>query len=475
MTNVENLILQFNKDPENRYLQNYYCRKSMMEINGVTRNELSHSAFLAWLLKGDNLNVQQSDTPLMWLLQVLVLRESTRKSTETVIPAHIKAQILTRSLQVIIDEVSTEKPVAEVSGDYFAQKFAGQQPTDDKLDIYIRCKYLDSDAVKTMEIFIENKVLSPEEGPKSTVKLQGYDDKCQTERYYLATAHSKSDLKLHVYLKPDHLDENSDATCTSNEYIQISYQDLLDYILAPLAQNEDLSESARFMINEYIDSLSVPTLDTKATKRIVLATTQKEANDIHNFVSRNDVLLYLVLSALVKRCNSGVASLSNDEKLLVAFAESNKNLLYAIANLCQSSVDLDNLFNTVSPNKVSGYLVKHRFEIYNDANFGFEFLKAFAWHCYHDGVRDIAGIVARFKEEWWPTRSINSYYSDSAKHNFVVIDGFPFELYALKYNWNHKRLERLKEHQRLSQAGFGRVVEGKFKEIDHSYFEFEVL
>ena len=443
MTRVESLLLDFNKNPENRELQDFYSKKSMMEMLGVARSEVAHSAFLAWLFGGDDVCVHQADSPLMWLLQVLVMREYTRKSNGS-IPGEIKTKILNRILRFEIIEVKTEKKVKDVSGDYFDINYEGQNPSDDKLDIYIKGRL---DNGEYFEIFIENKITSPEEGPKTgaSMKLEGYDDQSQTNRYYMATSGNGSNLKLYVYLRPDALDDSSKSSCENDEYIQICYQDLLDYILIPLIQNEDLSERSRILIQEYIDSLSIPTLDTSANKRIIMATSHDEADRINSFMKRNKELMYLVLKALLARKKS--AALTPDEQLLIDFAESNKNLIYAANHIMgNKSLNLDELYD--SSKAMKGYLIEPDFRIYNDANFGFEFACGFAWWCVTDlniaakSLNDIKSVQAKYyKEAGLGTTKL--LMSAPPMDHFAEIPGFPFKLYALKWNWKKDALDRI--------------------------------
>lgn len=440
MTQVEELLLDFNKDPQNRKLQDFYSRKAAMEIHGVARDEKAHSAFLAWLLNGKDVCVNKADSPLMWFLQVLVKREETRNAVGTVIPQPLKNEILNRTLNFTILEVTKEKPVKEVSGKFFPTK---SEP-DDRIDIYVKCEYSNG---MLLEIFIENKVTSPEEGPKSSINLEDYDDQYQTERYYLATSGNGTNLKLYVYLRPDSLSPDSKASCTCKEFIQISYQDLLDYILIPMIQDEDLSDRSKFIIQEYIDGLSIPTLDTKR-KRIVMASTQQEASDINSFVHRNLELLTLMLKALAKKRNGN--SLTPDEQLLVEFAETNKNLIYAtegILGLQGRTLRLDDLYDKTDPSKpVRGFVIcKPVFGIFNDSNFGYEFLKAYALYCYNTkGVNNLQDLLKSFKNDCWQTRKNSTgFYKGQTIPHFEQVPDLPYPLYALKGNWTPQRLQNI--------------------------------
>ena len=182
------------------------------------------------------------------------------------------------------------------------------------------------------------------------MKLTGYDDQWQTQRYYQATSGNGNNLKLYVYLRPDKLSPVSKSACNCKQYIQICYQDLLDYILIPLTQNDDLAERSKILVQEYIDSLSIPTTDTSAHKRIVMASTQDEMKWINLFIERNKQLMFLMLKAMCSKKNSKL--LSADEELLLDFAEYNKNLIYAIGlsvlSTALSSVQRMTLFRPCS-------------------------------------------------------------------------------------------------------------------------------
>ena len=47
---IRNEIIKFKNDVDSQRLDSYYSTKSYSEILGVSRRELSHSNFIAWLL-----------------------------------------------------------------------------------------------------------------------------------------------------------------------------------------------------------------------------------------------------------------------------------------------------------------------------------------------------------------------------------------------------------------------------------------
>lgn len=465
---AKTLILEFNRDPESRKLQAFYRRKAMMEIMGKARDEESHSAFLAWLLDGKDLTASHSDSPLMWLLQILVLREETVKAKIDPIPNAIKAQILSRTLQFKIDKVKTEEIINNaMTHNYFKKNFkfkkGEEKDGQDRLDIYIKCSITEPKkcgGYVSFEVFIENKVLSTEGGAKpekNQVFVEGiscnkkvkHDELKQTERYYKALSYDNDakNLQLFVYLTPEGLDFSE-----SKHYFQVSYQDILDYILTPLIQNEDLSERSKFLIQDYIDGLSIPTLDEKERKRMVMAITPIEMKSIKKFKSKNKNLLISCLNALAKKSLKN--PLTPDDEILVNFAIENKNLLYAVltdstkktADKGKSTDYLNQLLECEVKKQL--YLVypnpkdKTNFLIYDDSNFGFEFLKSFALHCVKRfRIDNITDLIKRFNHDCWKSNpSQNAFYKAEKPNHFEEIPHFSFTLYAMKSNWSKKYL-----------------------------------
>ena len=431
---AEDLLTMFNRNnSKNAELLDYIGKKNLFEIIGKTRNEGVHSRFITELLSGEFFNGQSRESTLFHFLDLLLYRSAIENKT-TEINEHLKKKILTRS--VLIEKV---KPVCELYvKDY--QKMYGVNNTnsiesDDRIDIYLRYKLIKPIAgLDTLEIFIENKILSPEEGPKSgkNMKLTGYDDQWQTQRYYQATSGNGNNLKLYVYLRPDKLSPVSKSACNCKQYIQICYQDLLDYILIPLTQNDDLAERSKILVQEYIDSLSIPTTDTSAHKRIVMASTQDEMKWINLFIERNKQLMFLMLKAMCSKKNSKL--LSADEELLLDFAEYNKNLIYAIANMIEDkSVNLDDLYDYSKP--VSGYLIEPLFAIFKDSSFGFEFAKRFAIHN-ESKVNSINDLNKLLSTEISLVTTGIYYNSSTIQLQCRKIDDFKkFDLYATTGTW----------------------------------------
>ena len=330
-TNIEKLIISHNKDAQNRKMVAFYDRKSTMEKMGIARSETAHSAFLANLLKSDN-GLGLEESAIMWLLHILIEREDNATaynstSSKSPIPTDVKAAVLSQTLKYDIEEITTEKVIDDVAYSYFAtQSQYNNKRCDDRLDIYIKLK-VNGLSVKYLEIVIENKVLQDENGPKSK-NSSGYDSLFQTQRYYTACSYNKSSdtAQLFVFLTPDEVEEETKAK--DKHFIQISYQDVLDTIIIPQLDNNMLTSNERQELENYVDALNLPTLDIQAKKRIVMAMTKEARTDKQTYLKKNKELIINVIKAKEKEASNS-SSLTQEEQILVSFADKRKNLFAA--------------------------------------------------------------------------------------------------------------------------------------------------
>lgn len=324
-TNIEKLIISHNKDAQNRKMVAFYDRKSTMEKMGIARSETAHSAFLANLLKSDN-GLGLEESAIMWLLHILIEREDNATAySKSPIPTDVKTAVLSQTLKYDIEEITTEKVIDDVAQSYFAVNYKGKK-CDDRLDIYIKLK-VNGLSVKYLEIVIENKVLQDENGPKSK-NSSGYDSLFQTQRYYTACSYNKSSdtAQLFVFLTPEEVEEETKAE--DKHFIQISYQDVLDTIIIPQLDNNMLTSNERQELENYVDALNLPTLDIQAKKRIVMAMTEEARIDRQTYLKKNKELIINVIKAKEKEASNS-SSLTEEEQILVSFADKRKNLFAA--------------------------------------------------------------------------------------------------------------------------------------------------
>ena len=329
-TNIEKLIISHNKDAQNRKMVAFYDRKSTMEKMGIARSETAHSAFLANMLKSDN-GLGLEESAIMWLLHILIEREDNATaynstSSKSPIPTDVKAAVLSQTLKYDIEEITTEKVIDDVAHSYFAAHYNNKK-CDDRLDIYIKLK-VNGLSVKYLEIVIENKVLQDENGQKSKNGF-GYNSLTQTQRYYTACSYNKSSdtAQLFVFLTPEEVEEETKAE--DKHFIQISYQDVLDTIIIPQLDNNMLTINERQELENYVDALNLPTLDIQAKKRIVMAMTEEARIDRQTYLKKNKELIINVIKAKEKEASNS-SSLTQEEQILVSFADKRKNLFAAL-------------------------------------------------------------------------------------------------------------------------------------------------
>ena len=282
---AEDLLTMFNRNnSKNAELLDYIGKKNLFEIIVKTRNEGVHSRFIAELLSGEFFNGQSRESTLFHFLDLLLYRSAIENKT-TEINEHLKKKILTRS--VLIEKV---KPVCELYvKDY--QKMYGVNNTnsiesDDRIDIYLRYKLIKPIAGRdTLEIFIENKVNSSE-----------FDS--QTLRYFEACDNGghKRPFQLFVFLTPQPIrdmenyygfDKKYKPTCP--HYIHICYQDILNYIIEPLMNDDSLEDDKKAMLKEYVSCLELPAMpdvdsQVPGNDLSIMAISSRERNLVKTFM-----------------------------------------------------------------------------------------------------------------------------------------------------------------------------------------------
>lgn len=355
---LENQILKFNNDPQVFALRNRYAQKTFLDIMSVARSENRHSAFLAWLLKGDDFAVSPQDHPIVHLLDSIITRVGENKIADEKKVNNedykindydlLKKAILTRDIKSIeIEEIKTEKSLGELCVDSNGAALEGL-PKLDRIDVYIRL----SIARKTKsgklnyEIIIENKIGSSEGGEPTgkyakTIEGEKIDEvfcEPQTVRYFRACTHKNRANKptngsIFVYLTPD-LEKDP----ASPYFIHVIYQDVLDNIIESLLLPDvNTSDRIRLFLEEYISSLSLPAYEqsddseenTKQVKdAIIMAVRSKEKDQLSNLWKQYKGLLTSAIEAYNQ--TDGEVPQDSAIQTLKQFCEVNIELIIAI-------------------------------------------------------------------------------------------------------------------------------------------------
>lgn len=359
---LQKLILEFNKNPENQKLINYYTSKSFFEILSKPRSETVHSSFLAWILKGKDFSTGDLDSPVMGLLDIIsekMLGKTTNKNFQTEgskqsdekdesenndggtnndkFPDELLKNVLSRSATVTVDKADTE-----LSPD---KKTTAKSK---RLDIVLNCTVKDSQNNIKLLIVIENKIYSPEGEIKQVDGTSEY----QTETYFKAVSNNSDYAgykKIYIYLTPDGAE---DPKC--EHFIHITYQDIMDRILDPLSKSSKLSDKTKVLIQDYIKTLSVPAFTedgngNKKTTYSVLAVGTEEQKKLINFATTNKDLIELLKSlyseqkGTKKKKGEKTKIKSADENSIDSnFREKYKQLFMAATAILNTCSDVDN-------------------------------------------------------------------------------------------------------------------------------------
>lgn len=277
-------IINFNNDSKVQKLASFYSNQSVPEIFGVTRREVSHSAFLSWLFN-PSANHGLGGKPLMQLLEryLKCCRDQKKVSTDGVQLEQIQSAILTRNISILSTDVQTEEAVA-------IDKAKG------RADIVIACNvHIPDNLVKKISIIIENKIYSEEHKEQT----QTYFDYHQSKKL------KDEEVCLYIYLTPP---ANKDAKCSA--FVHLTYQDLLDHILEPLLIQSNVSDRTKFILTEYINNLSIPSDyidETNTTKkaRTIMAISTKERELLDSFWNQHINLFITALTAMSTDENAG--------------------------------------------------------------------------------------------------------------------------------------------------------------------------
>ncbi len=265
-------IIDFGNSPEFKELDAYYSQPSIFSALGVSRHENTHSNFLAWLLtpKPEKNNHGLGDLPLRKFLETLTLACALPHSAGKIAP-DLSAAIATGAYT--LSDVAVER-----------EKHIGAS----RLDIYISGKIEFDDAQRSFAIIIENKV-----------KTSEHDS--QTVRYLeaLRGSVSRPGVFLSIFLTPlpnrDY--ERLDApTCEAKEYIELNYQYLADYVIAP-CRNSVPAGSIKRYLDEYLLALSLP--ETQQDKGdIIMAINENERDLLARFWEKHKDLLTAVMLSI---------------------------------------------------------------------------------------------------------------------------------------------------------------------------------
>lgn len=269
---IRDEIIKFKNDPDFQKLENFYYSKSFSEILGVSRREISHSGFLAWLL-GNLESHNLGEFPIKKFLDIILKFSNYKLKTKH---SDLFNSFVTEDYLIERLFIKSEYAIKNVG----------------RLDIYIELTLLITGKTKNIKLVIENKVESSE-----------YNDQTNSYFNFFNPTENDDNIIIYVYLSPIstlELIELTEPECNCKEFIQINYQSIVDYLIEP-ALNQNISTRTQNILTEYLKSLSQPSIDEEADghkQELIMALGNEERKLLASFWDKNKKLILASLYAI---------------------------------------------------------------------------------------------------------------------------------------------------------------------------------
>lgn len=269
---IRDEIIKFKNDPDFLKLENFYYSKSFSEILGVSRREVSHSGFLAWLLNSTESH-HLREFPIKKLMDI-ILKFSNNKFKNTY--SHLYNSLVTEDYEIEKVFIKSE----------FVIKGVG------RLDIYIELILFIDGKQQSVKLIVENKVESKENNDQTNSYFKHFN-----------SIKDEDELIIYLYLTPIstlELIDLTEAECNCKEFIQINYQSIVDYLIEP-ALNQNISGRTKNILTEYLKSLSQPSIDDEIDghkQELIMALGNEERKLLSSFWDKNQKLILASLYAI---------------------------------------------------------------------------------------------------------------------------------------------------------------------------------
>ena len=365
----QELLAKYNENnAKNSALTEYINKNNLFQIIGKERSELVHSKFIANLIAGSYSRSGCTESTAMHFLDILLKRSKMQETpcdfSNLGKGNQLEEGILTRKSRISTIVYKTEYTLSKyieenkLPEDYIWNQFKDKQVEKSKLvdnvkksklDIYIKMKIYDIKNVEqTVEIFIENKVESKQNDFKIDNEIV-----TQTEKYYKVCSKAKTgkgnrNLQLFVYLTPisqRELDKiEAKKSDIDEHFIQINYQDILNYVIEPLLADTSLTEVQRMRLADYVNCLELPSLsdeeDASNVKDLsIMATSEHEKNLIEEYL-QDQVNKEILDAAIGNQLKSGYNFYEYKGHRMLSFYEA---LNKALADFVSSHSEFESL------------------------------------------------------------------------------------------------------------------------------------
>lgn len=271
MENYIQRIQDFNRDSRVMKLERMFDSSSILGIVGVERREIRHSRFIEWLFNQSEINTTGNSSPIMHLLDVIVRRKSQQfKESCGVLDNDFCSKVNTRSIR--IESVRAEREIIT--------KGVKLDDKSGSIDILITAQIIDREKKESesLAICIENKAYTDEHDDqtwKYYAFLKGNIDSseelvCSFDETYVKPKYNRV---IFVFLKPKSNVEMFDVEnilkeCKCPHYVHINYQDIVDYVLMPIMDNDETPDTILRHVKQYVDSLGLQDMDSKKKKKL---------------------------------------------------------------------------------------------------------------------------------------------------------------------------------------------------------------
>lgn len=255
MSDVRKKIFNIKKSKSYINYNNYHSN-NILSITQVSRRELMHSKFIAWLL---NMHVGHGlgSFPVEQFVKCLEFVKDRQENVDS----RIDLDVINRFYD---DEFITDVKV------YTEYKY---------IDILVLVFTKD----KTLPILIENKVDSDENNNQTNRYYNNEELEFQNRDEYYDP--------IYVYLYPKY----NDGKPQNKAYLRMTYQDLVDYVIEPSYFKCEI-ETIKNNIKTYLQCLSYSNDNEKG--KYIMAVSSEEKDIISDFIRENKELLYLVFDEL---------------------------------------------------------------------------------------------------------------------------------------------------------------------------------
>lgn len=310
---MEKELFEFLNSKEFNILSGYYEKPTYLGILGVSRKEIVHSNFLAWLLdpKGGH---GLGDFPIQKVLEMCY----------SSLPKSIQEHVIVGDYKIISCDVSRELRIGNAGF----------------LDLFIKTVLSFSDeSTEELYIVLENKVESFE-NEDQTLKYQQWCDN-----------NLKGNNILMIYLT-----SRVEEEISSNKFIKISYSEFNDKVLN-YCNNKTTDTIAKYLISDYICCLSQPTSSTDNDYNCsVLAISKEELDTTRELYVKYGSVIDYIIDELIKRDNELITNMYKT-RILIFKGILNALLQLSISEETKSHIEVI-LFNKSQKIEYDGRIYK---------------------------------------------------------------------------------------------------------------------